>query len=90
VIDALSTMMGLQITMENGRVQQSNLHQYPLLRLPAAPRDIDVYFIQSDFRSTGCGEPAFPPLAPAVGNAIFAATGQRVRTLPLSKDGYSI
>jgi isoquinoline 1-oxidoreductase beta subunit len=90
VIDGLSAMMGQEITMENGRVQQTNFHQYPLLRIASAPKKIDVHFIQSDFSPTGCGEPAFPPLAPAVANAIFAATGQRVRTLPLSKAGYSI
>ncbi len=89
VIDGLSTMMTQKITMEGGRIQQSNFHDYPVLRLPSAPI-VDVHFIQSDYRPTGLGEPALPPLAPAVGNAIFAATGQRVRKMPLSEDGYSI
>ena len=89
VIDGLSTMMMQKITMEGGRIQQSNFHDYPVLRLPSAPI-VDVHFIQSDYRPTGLGEPALPPLAPAVGNAIFAATGQRVRRMPLSEDGYSI
>jgi isoquinoline 1-oxidoreductase beta subunit len=89
VIDGLSTMMGQKITMEQGRIEQSNLHDYPVLRLPDSP-DVDIHFIQSDFSPTGLGEPALPPLAPAVGNAIFAATGHRVRTLPLSDEGYSI
>ncbi len=89
VIDGLSTMMTQKVTMEGGRIQQSNFHDYPVLRLPSAPI-VDVHFIQSDYRPTGLGEPALPPLAPAVGNAIFAATGQRVRKMPLSEEGYSI
>jgi len=89
VMDGLSTMLGLSITMENGRVQESNFHQYPLMRMSNAPV-VNVHFIQSDFPPTGLGEPALPPLAPAVCNAIYAATGDRVRTLPLSKAGYSV
>ncbi len=89
VMDGLSTMLGLEITMENGRVRESNFHQYPLLRMRNAPV-VDVQFIQSDFPPTGLGEPALPPLAPAVCNAIFNATGHRVRTLPLSKEGFSV
>jgi isoquinoline 1-oxidoreductase beta subunit len=89
VVDGLSTMLGLEITMENGRVQESNFHQYPLMRMRNAPV-VDVHFIESDYSPTGLGEPALPPLAPAVCNAIFAATGHRVRTLPLSKDGFHV
>ncbi len=87
VIDGVSTMLGQKITMENGRIEQSNFHDYPILRLPQAPK-VDVHFIQSDFEPTGLGEPALPPLAPAVGNAVFAATGDRVRQLPFSESGY--
>ena len=89
VMDGLSTMLGLEITIENGRVQESNFHQYPLMRMNNAPV-VDVHFIQSDFPPTGLGEPALPPLAPAICNAIFAATGQRIRTLPISKEGFSV
>jgi isoquinoline 1-oxidoreductase beta subunit len=89
VMDGLSTMLGLEITIENGRVQESNFHQYPIMRMHNAPI-VDVHFIQSDYPPTGLGEPALPPLAPAVCNAIFAATGQRVRTLPLSKEGFKV
>jgi isoquinoline 1-oxidoreductase beta subunit len=89
VIDGLSTMMGQKITMEQGRIEQSNFHNYPVLRIPDAP-NVDIHFIQSDYAPTGLGEPALPPLAPAVGNAIFAATGKRVRRMPLSDEGYSI
>lgn len=89
VVDALSTMLGLEVTHEAGRVAQTNFHQYPLLRMPHTPK-IDVHFIESDNPPTGLGEPAFPPLAPAICNAIFAATGDRIRTLPLSASGYRV
>ena len=89
VVDGLSTMLGLSVTFENGRVQQSNFDKYPLLRMPATPK-VDVHFVDSDFSPTGLGEPALPPLAPAVCNAIFAATGHRVRTLPISEEGYTV
>jgi isoquinoline 1-oxidoreductase beta subunit len=89
VIDGLSTMLGLEMEIEQGRVSPTNFDAYPMLRIPHAP-EVDVHFIQSDFDPTGVGEPALPPLAPAVGNAIFAATGERVRSLPLGRAGYSI
>ncbi|MDH3644700.1 MAG: molybdopterin-dependent oxidoreductase, partial [Gammaproteobacteria bacterium] len=88
VVDGLSTMLGQQVTFENGRAEQTNFHDYPLLRIPRAP-DVDVHFVRSDFPPTGLGEPALPPLAPAVGNAIFAATGERVRRMPLVSEGWS-
>jgi isoquinoline 1-oxidoreductase beta subunit len=89
VIDALSTAMGLKITFEGGRVEQTNFHQYPIVRMDKAP-EIDVHFLDTDYPPTGCGEPAFPPAAPAIANAIFAATRQRIRTLPFSVEGYSV
>jgi isoquinoline 1-oxidoreductase beta subunit len=88
VIDGFSTMLGLEITMENGRVEQSNFHQYPILRIASQPK-VEVHFIQSDNPPTGVGEPALPPVAPAICNAIYAAIGHRVRTLPLTKEGFS-
>jgi isoquinoline 1-oxidoreductase beta subunit len=89
VIDGLSTMLGLEMDIEQGRVSPTNFDRYPMLRIAHAPQ-VDVHFLQSDFGPTGLGEPALPPLAPAVCNAIFAATGERVRTLPLSRAGYSV
>ena len=88
VIDGYSTMLGLEITMENGRVEQSNFHQYPILRIANQPK-VEVHFIQSDNPPTGVGEPALPPVAPAICNAIYAASGHRVRTLPLTREGFS-
>lgn len=87
VVDGLSTLLGLEVTHEAGRVQQSNFHQYPMLRMPHTPK-IAVHFIESDNPPTGLGEPALPPLAPAVCNAIYAATGDRVRTMPIAAAGY--
>ncbi len=89
IVDGLSAMAGQKITMANGRIEQDNFHQYPVMRISATP-EIDVHFIESDFPSTGLGEPALPPLAPAVTNAIFAATGERIRSMPLSDLGYNL
>lgn len=88
--DALSTAMGLKINIEDGRIQEQNYNAYPILRMPFAPMTIDAFFIQSDNPPTGMGEPAFPALAPALGNAIFAANGERVRRMPLRDLGYSL
>src|SRR5258708_4205615 len=89
VIDGLSTMLGLEITMENGRTQQANFNNYPILRMAHAP-DVEAHFIQADYPQTGLGEPASPPLAPAVCNAIFTATGHRVRELPLMRENFTV
>jgi isoquinoline 1-oxidoreductase subunit beta len=89
VVDALSTAMGLKITFENGRAEQSNFDTYPIVRIDKAP-EVEVHFLQSDNPPTGCGEPAFPPAGPAIANAIYAASGQRIRTLPFSAEGYTI
>ena len=88
--DGLSTAMGLKLDIVNGVIQQKNYNAYPILRMPFAPMQIDAFFIQSDNPPTGMGEPAFPALAPALGNAIFAASGQRVRKLPLRDLGYTL
>lgn len=84
VVDGLSALWRQGLDIQQGRVLQSNFHDHPLLRLPDAPRRIDVHFVRSAHPSTGLGEPALPPVAPAVCNAIFAATGVRIRRWPLS------
>jgi len=90
VNDALSTMAAQEITMEGGRIQQSNFHDYQLLRMSKSLPVIETHFIQSDYSPTGLGEPMFPPLAPAVCNAVYTLTGHRIRTLPISKEGFTI
>jgi isoquinoline 1-oxidoreductase beta subunit len=74
-----------EITLQDGRVQQSNFHDYPILRIHEAPH-IEVAIIDSGEAMGGAGEPGTPPIAPAVVNAIYAATGKRVRRLPISKN----
>jgi len=71
------------ITVNRGRIDQSNFHDYQVLRMSDAPGQIDVHIVPSTDPPGGCGEPGVPPVAPAVANAIFAATGKRIRHLPI-------
>ena len=85
VVDGLSALWHQGLDIDAGRIVQSNFHDLRLLRLPEAPARIDVHFVRSQHPSTGLGEPALPPVAPAVCNAIFAATGVRIRDWPLAR-----
>lgn len=81
---ALSASLYSEITVEHGRAVESNFDDYPLLRFDEMPQ-VEVHLVQSDAAPTGVGEPGVPPLAPAVANAIFQLTGQRVRRLPFAR-----
>ena len=81
-MDGLSAALMGEITLRGGVVEQSNFHDYALLRMHQAP-EIDVLFIASNDIPRGLGEPPLAPVAPAVCNAIFAANGMRIRKLPL-------
>ncbi|GAA0781998.1 MULTISPECIES: xanthine dehydrogenase family protein molybdopterin-binding subunit [Pseudomonadati] len=84
IIFGLSLAMMGEISFKDGKVTQSNFHDYPLLRLPQCP-DIEVILVESNAKPAGVGEPGVPPVAPSLTNAIFAATGNRYRDLPLNK-----
>ena len=74
-----------EITATNGVIDQSNFHNFQITRMNRAPRNIEVHIVESEARPAGVGEPGVPPFAPALYNAVFGATGKRVRELPLSK-----
>jgi isoquinoline 1-oxidoreductase beta subunit len=83
LIMGLSSAIGEQVTLDKGAVVQSNFTDYPILKLAEAPPQIDVHFIESGAKTGGIGEPGLPPASPALANALAAASGKRIRTLPL-------
>jgi isoquinoline 1-oxidoreductase subunit beta len=83
IVFGLTAALYGAITLKDGRVEQSNFHNYQMLRMSAMPA-VEVYIAPSEEPPEGVGEPGVPPVAPAVANAVFAATGKRIRTLPIS------
>ena len=77
-----STLLGA-ITFKDGKVEQSNFHDYPVARMDVAPREVRTWLVDSEHASGGVGEAAIPPFAPALCNAIHAAIGKRIRHLPI-------
>src|SRR5262249_40142438 len=86
IVYGLSAALYGELRLREGRVQQSNFHDYPLLRVHEMPR-VETHVLPSSEKPGGVGEPGVPPIAPAVANAVFAATGKRLRRLPLRLGG---
>jgi len=82
IVFGLTATLKAEATLKDGRIQQSNFHDYPILRMDEMP-EIEVYIVQSDSQPSGIGEMGVPPIAPAVTNAVFAATGKRIRHIPI-------
>lgn len=89
IVFGLSAALHGAITFKNGRVEQSNFHDYPLLRLNEMP-EVEVHIVPSVEKSGGIGEPGVPPIAPAVCNAIFSLTGKRLRRLPIRAEDLKV
>ncbi|MCP1382913.1 hypothetical protein NCI00_10780 [Runella sp. S5] len=84
-MDGINHAMFPKVTFVNGAVAETNFHLYKFLKIKDAPSEIEVKFVDSEEAPTGLGEPALPPIAAALANAIFAATGKRLRKLPFAE-----
>jgi isoquinoline 1-oxidoreductase beta subunit len=85
IVDGICHAMFPKVTFINGAVAETNFNSYQLLRINEAPLDIEVKFVESEEAPTGLGEPGLPPIAPALANALFAATGKRIRKMPFAE-----
>jgi isoquinoline 1-oxidoreductase beta subunit len=88
IIDGIGQALALAVEIENGGAKPTNFHEYPLPRMPITPK-IEVEFVKSDNEPTGMGEPALPPVIPALTNALFKLTGKRVRKLPIDTSQFA-
>ena len=89
IVFGLTAALKAEVTIKDGRVQQSNFHDYPIWRMDEMPV-VDVHIVPSDERPSGIGEMGVPPIAPAVANAVFAATGKRIRHIPIRREDLRI
>ncbi|MFT5138422.1 MAG: isoquinoline 1-oxidoreductase beta subunit [Lysobacterales bacterium] len=83
-IDALSTALNLEITVKGAQIVQSNFHDYPIMRIAPVPVDFEAHVLPWGDQPAGAGEMGVPPVAPALANAIFSASGVRIRKLPIA------
>jgi isoquinoline 1-oxidoreductase subunit beta len=86
VVDGIGNAFYRGLTTKDGKPEQTNFHQYRMIRMPEAPRKIEVHFVQNDIDPTGLGEPPFPPFFGAVANALFKSTGKRFYNQPFAPD----
>jgi isoquinoline 1-oxidoreductase beta subunit len=89
IIDGLGAAWYQDLNIEKGRMVQTNLQDYPMIRMPDSPKKLEIHWVKTNYPPTGLGEPALPSIAPAVSNAVFAATGVRIREFPFSKTDLS-
>jgi isoquinoline 1-oxidoreductase beta subunit len=89
IVDGLGTARYQELNIKQGRVVQGNFDEYTMIRMPDTPKSVEIHYVTTDYPPTGLGEPCLPPLAPAVCNAVFAATGLRIREMPLSRTNLS-
>jgi isoquinoline 1-oxidoreductase beta subunit len=81
----LTAALKAEATLKDGRIQQSNFHDYPILQMNEMPL-VEVYLVNNNNSPSGMGEMGVPPIAPAVANAVFAATGKRIRHIPIKPE----
>ena len=87
IIDGIGNALFGEMTFIDGTPQKSNFHQYRMIRMGEAPKEIDVHFVKNEIDPTGLGEPPFPPVFGALANALYQATGKRYYKQPFLKDG---
>jgi isoquinoline 1-oxidoreductase beta subunit len=89
VVDGLGAARYQELNFKMGRTVQGNFDEYTMIRMPDSPKAVEIHYVKTDYPPTGLGEPCLPPLAPAVCNAVFAATGKRIREMPFSRTNLS-
>jgi isoquinoline 1-oxidoreductase beta subunit len=87
IVDGIGNALFGELTFKEGMPTKKNFDTYRMIRMQEAPKEIEVHFVKSDIDPTGLGEPTFPPIFPALANAIYQATGKRLYKQPFFKNG---